>query len=52
MKKRNETEPLLVVIFELLPKEAAGEGNQAGEKKSEVGDDEKKQEGGDDDELD
>lgn len=39
MKKRDATEPLLVVIFTLLPKEEAGEGNQAEEKKAEEAED-------------
>lgn len=49
MKKRDSAEPLLVVVVQLLPKDAAGEGNEAGEKKD---DGEKAAEGGDDDELD
>jgi hypothetical protein len=45
LKKRDDLEPLLVVIFTLMPKEQVGEGNE-----SEGETEEKKND--DDDELD
>jgi hypothetical protein len=45
LKKRDDPEPLLVVIFTLMPKEQVGQGNEG------EGEKEEKQEE-DDDELD
>jgi hypothetical protein len=46
LKKRDDPEPLLVVIFTLMPKEQVSEGNEAQREKEE------KKDENDDDELD